>query len=287
MMPARALRAYHDNGDRLVISLLIAAALHALVILGIAFAPEPEPAADIPPALDITLVPERETAAPEKADYLAQVTQDGGGNTTEHVPAQIEQRASNPATPPPPPPSAAAQPRELTRAEARRKVQVVEEPRDRRDNASVPVSAAELINRSLELASVDQQLRQSLQAYSERPRQTFISARTQEFKYASYMNDWVAKVERVGNLNYPDAARRQGISGNLMLQVTINTDGSVRTIRLLRSSGHKVLDDAAVRIVQLAAPYPPLPQDIRKDTDILHITRTWEFINNRGLTTHR
>ena len=101
------------------------------------------------------------------------------------------------------------------------------------------------------------------------------------------MNDWVAKVERVGNLNYPDEARRQGISGSLMLQVSINTDGSVRNIRLLRSSGHKVLDDAAIRIVQLAAPYPPLPPEIRKDTDILHITRTWEFINNQGLSTRR
>lgn len=283
MTPARALRAYHDNGDRLVVSLLIAAALHALVILGISFAPEPEPAADAPLALDITLVPERKTPPPDKADYLAQVTQDGGGTTTEQVPAQIEQQAS--AAAPAPQPAAAA--RELTRREAERKVRVNEEAPEQPTQTRAPASAAELINRSLELASLDQQLRQSLQAYSERPRQAFISARTQEFKYASYMNDWVAKVERVGNLNYPDAARRQGISGNLMLQVSINADGSVRTIRLLRSSGHKVLDDAAVRIVQLAAPYPPLPQDIRKDTDILHITRTWEFINDRGLSTRR
>ena len=282
MTPARALRAYHDNGDRLVVSLLIAAALHALVILGISFAPEPEPAVDTPLSLDITLVPERETAPPDQADYLAQVTQDGGGNTTEKVPAQIEQQQSRAAAAPPQPTQAA---RELTRHEGERKVQVVEDRAG--EQPAPPASAAELINRSLELASLDQQLRQSMQAYSERPRQAFISARTQEFKYANYMNDWVAKVERVGNLNYPDAARRQGISGNLMLQVSINTDGSVRNIRLLRSSGHKVLDDAAVRIVQLAAPYPPLPQDIRKDTDILHITRTWEFINNRGLSTHR
>ena len=282
MMPARALRAYHDNGDRLVVSLLIAAALHALLILGISFAPEPEPAIDTPPSLDITLVPERKTAPPAKADYLAQVTQDGGGNTTEKIPARIEQQQSRAAAAPPQPAPAA---RELTRPEGERKIQVAEDRAD--EQPAAPASAAELINRSLELASLDQQLRQSMQAYSERPRQAFISARTQEFKYANYMNDWVAKVERVGNLNYPDAARRQGISGNLMLQVSINTDGSVRNIRLLRSSGHKVLDDAAVRIVQLAAPYPPLPQDIRKDTDILHITRTWEFINNRGLSTRR
>lgn len=284
MTPAHALRAYHDHGDRLVVSLLIAAALHALLILGISFAPESAPTPeDSLPTLDITLVPERRTAPPEQADYLAQVSQDGGGNTAEKVRAQEERQAG--AAAPLPPQPAPTQARELTRPDGQRKVQVLDD-RDG-DQPPAPASAAELINRSLELASLDEQLRQSMQAYSQRPRQAFISARTQEFKYASYMNDWVAKVERVGNLNYPDEARRQGISGNLMLQVSINTDGSVRNIRLLRSSGHKVLDDAAIRIVQLAAPYPPLPQEIRKDTDILHITRTWEFINNQGLSTRR
>ncbi|HEY9198643.1 MAG TPA: energy transducer TonB [Gammaproteobacteria bacterium] len=283
MIPAHALRAYHDHGDRLVVSLLIAAALHALIILGISFAPQPEPQDDDLPTLDITLVPERKTAPPEEADYLAQVSQDGGGNTPEKVRLQQEQQASAAATPPPQP--APVQTREVTQSKGQRKVQVLDD--EAGDKPAAPASAAELINRSLELASLDEQLRQSMQAYSQRPRQAFISARTQEFKYANYMNDWVAKVERVGNLNYPDEARRQGVSGSLMLQVSINTDGGVRNIRLLRSSGHKVLDDAAIRIVQLAAPYPPLPQEIRKDTDILHITRTWEFINNQGLSTRR
>lgn len=284
MRPALSLRPYDDGGDRLVVSLLIAAALHALIILGISFAPDAlPPPEDSLPTLDITLVPERKTPPPEQADYLAQTSQDGGGNTAEKVPFQQEQQARAAAAPPPQP--APAQTRELARPEGQRKVQVLEDQPEAKPAA--PATAAELINRSLELASLDEQLRQSMQAYSQRPRQAFISARTQEFKYASYMNDWVAKVERVGNLNYPDEARRQGISGSLMLQVSINTDGSVRNIRLLRSSGHKVLDDAAIRIVQLAAPYPPLPPEIRKDTDILHITRTWEFINNQGLSTRR
>lgn len=284
MRPALSLRPYDDGGDRLVVSLLIAAALHALIILGISFAPDAlPPPEDSLPTLDITLVPERKTPPPEQADYLAQTSQDGGGNTAEKVPFQQEQQARAAAAPPPQP--APAQTRELARPEGQRKVQVLEDQPEAK--LAAPATAAELINRSLELASLDEQLRQSMQAYSQRPRQAFISARTQEFKYASYMNDWVAKVERVGNLNYPDEARRQGISGSLMLQVSINTDGSVRNIRLLRSSGHKVLDDAAIRIVQLAAPYPPLPPEIRKDTDILHITRTWEFINNQGLSTRR
>jgi len=272
---------YSDGGDRLLVSVLIAAALHALLILGISFAPrEPENQGKLP-TLDITLVTPRDTPAPEQADYLAQVTQDGGGNTTEQIRPQLEQ-AAQPAASAPPPAKAAGEARPLANAAAQRKVQVADAAKP-----TAPASAAELINRSMELASLDQQLRQSMQAYSQRPRQAFISARTQEFKYASYMNEWVSKVERVGNLNYPDAARRQNITGSLMLQVSINTDGSVRNIRLLRASGYKVLDDAAIRIVQLAAPFAPLPPEIRKDTDILHITRTWEFLNQQGLSTRR
>lgn len=276
--------AYTDGGDRLLISALIAAALHALIILGVSFAPEPPPANDKQvPTLDITLVPKRNLPPPDKADYLAQISQDGGGNTTEKVRAEMEQAARMASTPPPATEPTKQTP-ELVRQQAERQVQVEEAPTA---PARPQPTAAELINRSMELISLDEQLRQSMQAYSERPRQTFISARTREFKFASYMQDWVAKVERVGNLNYPDAARRQGISGTLMLQVAINIDGSVRNIRVLRSSGHKVLDDAAIRIVQLAAPFAALPPEIRKDTDILHITRTWEFLNSQGLSTRR
>lgn len=277
-------RAYTDGGDRLIVSVLIAAALHALIILGITFTPEePKPIDNSLPTLDITLVPKRNTPPPDEADYLAQASQDGAGNVAEKVRPQLAQEARMASTPPPA--ESPTRPKEMTRDDAQRQVAVAETPPA--PEQAKPVSAAELINRSLELVSLDEQIRQSMQAYSQRPRQTFISARTREFKFASYMNEWVSKVEKVGNLNYPDEARRQGISGSLMLQVAVNTDGSVRNIRVLRSSGHKVLDDAAIRIVQLASPYAPLPPEIRKDTDILHITRTWEFLNSQGLSTHR
>jgi len=101
--------------------------------------------------------------------------------------------------------------------------------------------------------------------------------------YSSYMDAWRAKVERVGNLNYPEMAKRQNIAGSLVLDVAINPDGTVNAIQVLRTSGHKILDDAAVRIVELAAPYAPLPPDMRADTDILHITRTWKF-RETGIT---
>ncbi len=141
-------------------------------------------------------------------------------------------------------------------------------------------SATALMANSLKIASLSAQIRQKLQAKAERPRRKFISASTKEYKYASYMEAWRSKVERVGNLNYPEAARKNKLSGNLILDVALNKDGSINQITVRRSSGHQVLDDASIRIVELAAPYSPFPDQIRKETDILHITRTWQFLNN-------
>ena len=144
----------------------------------------------------------------------------------------------------------------------------------------------ELIERSLEMVNLEEQLNESRQAYAQRPRHIYISARTQEFKYANYMSEWVKKVERVGNLNYPDEARRAGLSGKLIMDVTMNADGTVRNINILRPSGHPVIDEAAIRIVNLAAPFAPFPSEIMKDADILHITRTWEFSTTNQLKSH-
>ena len=110
-----------------------------------------------------------------------------------------------------------------------------------------------------------------------------ISASTQEYKYAAYLDAWRRKVERIGNLNYPDEAKRRKLYGNLVLSVALRPDGSVEEIRLTRSSGHALLDDAAIRIVRLAAPYAPFPKEIREETDLLEITRTWQFLSDNQL----
>lgn len=143
-------------------------------------------------------------------------------------------------------------------------------------------SATTLIANSLKIASLSAEIRRKLEAKAKRPRRKFISASTKEYRYASYMEAWRAKVERVGNLNYPDAARKQNLSGNLILDVALNDDGSINQITIRRSSGQKILDDAAIRIVELASPFAPFPGQIREETDILHITRTWQFLNKRG-----
>ncbi len=143
-------------------------------------------------------------------------------------------------------------------------------------------SATELLTNSFKIASLSAEIRRKLEAKAQRPRRKFISATTKEYNYAAYMEAWRSKVERVGNLNYPEQARQQGLSGSLVLDVALNADGSINEITIRRSSGEKILDDAAVRIVELAAPYAPFPQNIKDETDILHIMRTWQFINNRG-----
>ncbi len=141
-------------------------------------------------------------------------------------------------------------------------------------------TAAQLITRSFAMASLNAELQQKLELRARRPRRKFISANTKEFRFAAYMEAWRAKVERVGNINYPDEARQRDLSGSLLLDVAINPDGSVREITVRRSSGQKVLDDAAVRIVELASPFAPFPDDFLREIDILHVTRTWKFLNN-------
>jgi protein TonB len=263
--------------DRFALTLFFAVAIHAMIILGITFglydATEPE---NVLPTLDIT-VSSRETETPEEAEYLAQTSQDGGGNTTEKVKPTVAVPEQAPSVQPQQP--AAAPTQVLTTSSAENKV--IQQDTSSPETESPDITAARLIERSMEMVNLSEQLSETMQAYAKRPRQIFVSARTQKFKYANYMSEWVKKVERVGNLNYPDEARRAGISGKLMMDVALNPDGTVREIRVLRPSGHPVIDEAATRIVNLAAPFPPFPPEILKDADILHITRTWEFSTNQ------
>lgn len=145
------------------------------------------------------------------------------------------------------------------------------------------IESPDLMVRSREIARLEAELREKQEQYAKMPRQTFISANTREYKYAAYEDGWRVKVERIGNLNYPDEAKRKQLSGNLLLDVAINPDGTLNSVNVVRSSGHKVLDDGAIRIVKLAAPFAPFPEDIRRTTDILHIIRTWQFQSDNSL----
>lgn len=283
--------------DRLGLTLFFAVAFHALVILGISFDMGKLLPRDIPLSMEITLVHSTTEESPDKADYLAQANQRGGGNVKEQM------RPSSPAVNPrpseekgdaeqslpmmAPPPQPVSTQKNLMSATVDSKLKVEEPEQSPQPPVPDTPSAAELMARSREIARLSAEIRQKQQAYAKLPREKYITANTRESLYAAYQDAWRQKVERIGNLNYPDQAKRQNLSGSLLLDVAINPDGSLKDIRIERSSGHKALDDGAMRIVRMAAPFAPLPAEIRKEVDVLHITRIWQFHDDNSLETGR
>lgn len=272
-----------DPGSRaLALAITISVLLHG-VVLSIRFAlPDPRHA----PAsqLEVVLVNSKTRSAPVKPDVQAQANLDGGGNTDE------KRRAKTPL------PVLQHDERGRDLNQATRKVEELEvrqrqllsqlksedkiAAQDRRpEEAHDPVprpSGVELASSALMIARMEAQIARNIEEYNQRPRRQFIGARAAEARFALYVEHWRQKVEAIGNLNYPEGARGK-IYGSLRLTVSINADGSVVGVDLERSSGFKILDAAAERIVTLAGPYAKFPPEIRRDTDLLVITRTWHF----------
>ncbi len=263
-------------------------ALHAFALFGIALVlPDPRSAAGFIQPLQVVLVNAKSKSRPAKADALAQANLDGGGNTPEDrqarsplpaisddqqfTPEQIARRVAQ---------LEEESKRMLTRLKSDYKVA---QPELKKQQSSDARSGEDLVQKSLEIARLEAQIDKNWDAYQKQPRRKYIGARTQEYRFAQYIEDWRIKVERIGNLNYPEQARQQRIFGSLRLSVSIRADGSVESVEVSKPSGNRILDAAAMRIVRLAAPYAPLPPDIRKDTDILVITRTWTFTSSDRL----
>lgn len=280
------------SSDRLSLTFFFAVILHAVIILGITFSPRDDKTEETPPTMEITLVHQKSDHAPDDAELLAQANLEGGGNVEQKL------RPSSPTSQPVNNTdfdlsasfSMAASPQHdehSTPPVLTQQNQTLQTPREEispQQENELPGST-ELIARNMEIANLSAEIDQSLQAYSQRLKHRYISSRTREYRDAAYLDAWRMKIERIGNLNYPEEAKRQNLSGNLILDVALNADGKVYSITLRRSSGHKILDDAAIRIVNLAAPFAPFPEELRKDTDVLHITRTWQFLNSHQFQT--
>lgn len=263
--------------------------LHAFVLFGVGFVlPDLAKNKSFLQPLEVTLVNSKSRSRPLKADALAQHNLDGGGNTAD------DKRASSPLP-------TISDDKQFTPEQSRQQLQKLEQQvkklitqaksmhsvpqehteKQRRDGSNT--SGRDLVERALEIARLEAQINRNFSAYQKLPQRKFIGARTQEYRYAQYIEDWRIKVERIGNLNYPAQARQQKIFGKLQLTVSIRSDGNVESVEVTKSSGQRILDAAAVRIVKLAAPYAPFPEDIRKETDILSIVRTWSFTANDNL----
>ncbi len=266
------------------VALVASLAVHAFVVIGLGIRFLSVPKWDAPHnVMDVVLVNAKTAEKPQKADALAQANLAGGGNTDQKLRASspfpaIEQRQTSQELR-----AAEARVRQLeneakevmTRMKSKAQVVPVESPAESATKADI--EARDLVDKSLEIARLEAQIRRDFIAYQERPKRKFIGARAEEYRFAQYVDGWRQKVERIGNLNYPGEARSRKIYGSLLLTVAIKADGEVEAVEITRSSGHKILDQAAVRIVRLASPFERFPDNIRRDTDILHITRTWTF----------
>ncbi len=285
-LPMPAFLAAMDAPRRnLTLALGASLLLHA-VLLAVRFTPPDFMEKARERALDVILVNSKSKAKPDKAQAKAQTNLDGGGNTDEN------RRAKTPL-----PPSQrtkegdqlieaqrrvaeleAQTQQQMTRLKSERAVST-----DRSKVNPVPspepnLSGADLASSALAIARVEGQIARQLEEYNQRPRKKFIGARVEEYRFAQYVEDWRQKIERIGNLNYPAAARGR-LYGSLVLTVIIKANGDLDRVEVSRSSGQNLLDDAARRIVQMSAPFAAFPESIRRDTDVLEITRTWTFTN--------
>ena len=285
-----------SSGDRLSFTLFLAVALHAALILGVTFSYMNREASSH--TLEVTLAQQRSQQTPENPDYLAQINQIGSGSLDEkqllsspteanltdteiQETTQLPQQQARPVTD-------QTQERVMTtQAESDQSVFQEDKLTDPQVAKTAATGSKSLQARALEIASLEAKLDRQKQIFAKRPRiKRLTSLSTASSADAFYLNSWRRKIENIGNLNYPEEARKRKLYGSLRLMVAITPDGRLKEVELLESSGHKTLDEAALRIVRLAAPFAPFPDELRKTTDVLEIIRTWQFRKNSSLRSY-
>ena len=277
----------HSN-ERLLTAFFITVLIHSAVIFGITFTVPDKNKLRSNQTLDIVLVKTESEKPPEDPDFLAQADQMGGGNVKDktkptsknpgETPSEGNALENKPKVAPTPVP------------EIKDKKSVLSTPKPSKKKAPelikkkkpVPQKSPDLIadyvaDLQQQIVDVEAELDEQNKMYAKRPKATYITASTRRTPDAMYLKAWTQKIERFGNLNYPDKARRNKLEGQLILTVSLAPDGHIIDVRISKSSGHKILDDAARRIVELAAPFAAVPKDVLQGNNRLVITRTWQF----------
>ena len=282
-----------NKPDVLTIALFAAAAAHAIFILGVSFEPFLTELRT-PPPLEVVLVQKSDSERPEEADYLAESAQDGGGESNEAArpaaPFTSDQDldtdgiAPTPMVASEPTPSDAADDAVLTTLFSDR--EIVSDTEEKETSEEAKLQAEIKVDHSFEIARLQAEIDRQQEQTAKRPKKKWLTARTHEATSAKYMYRWVEKVERIGNLNYPDAVRRNRLAGAVVMTVGILKNGAIESILIEESSGQRILDDAAKRIVQLASPFEPLVGKLGDETDILYITRTWDFQSSNSVISY-
>ena len=279
------------TGDRITFTFFLACCFHALLILGVGFVSDTFMQPKKPVSLDVVLAQNFNKEKPKDPDFLAQANQIGGGESKVPKPPRTSSQAEMPA----PTPQEVAQTADggkkaqsaANRAITTTKAKASSNTRDPSEEEvpqDQPINTASMIERSLQMAALTAELAAQREMEAKQPRKRIVAPSTASAADAIYLDAWRRQVERIGNMNYPEEAKRRALFGSLMMRVDINPNGTIREVKITESSGYSLLDQAALRIVRLAAPFPPLPPEIRKTTDVLSIVRTWRFEPDGGFS---
>lgn len=280
------------------VALAASVLLHILVIGLVTFTMPDKNTDKSDKPLEVVLVNAKSKSKPLKPQAMAQHNLDGGGNT------DADKRAKSPMPVLRDDPQAsdltAAQKRVeqleqqarqvMTRAKSKHTttavaMQPVPQTEAQPEAPPSPSETRAEIQRKLNIQRMEAEIAKQWEAYQKRPRRHSVGASASEYRFARYVEDWRLKIEKLGEANYPQAAREQKIYGSLLLIVSIKSNGTIGGIEIRRSSGNKILDEAAKNIVRMGAPYPAFPPEIAKDTDVIDISRTWRFTSSDRLET--
>ncbi len=267
-------------------ALLLALVVHAALILSISFNASNVTAYKTP-QIEVTLASQPSATAPDNARQIAQANQEGSGDEAENnqISSRNNLQTNTPSVqqaPPQAPQKQVAQQRTAvtTTAMSRHHVTTGQMDEEQKDNTMEGISP-EVEQLSLEIASLQAELDDETRVSADQPRvRRLTAASAKQSVDAAYLLDWRRRLEAVGNQYYPEASVRYGMYGDLRMLVVIRRDGSLEDIQVLSSSGYAVLDEAAIKIVRMAAPYSPFPPELRATTDKLEIVRTWHFQEN-------
>ncbi|WP_154222210.1 energy transducer TonB [Marinicella rhabdoformis] len=267
--------------DRNVMTFTFACMLLAVIILGITFRHN-QGQQEILHSMDVILTKKANTLTPEEADFLAQDNQMGGGTEDEKV------RPQNIATATSPTETGLSQQEtpELKKHKKSQEQQALITQQQSEIKIKAPTESSEKKEQKKDdtkespaqrLARIENELAKKLEKYAKKPRSKYISSNTKAYEYAPYISKWVKKIERTGDLNYPEQAKKANFQGSVMLSVGIKKDGTIHEIKVIKASPHQFLNEAAKHIVEMAQPFDPLPKT-KERVDILYITRTWQFL---------
>lgn len=288
MNSTRPIKPTITDNDRFVMTFFLATIFHGIIILGVTFSISPSVNSESASSLDIILLkktsPIKVSNNEENIDFLAQSSQIGGGSAKKQQQSSALFSSDTPTND-----------LGLSAQTVKKKIKQKERQTLLSQKYStqaitikdVPIRNKDevAIDKNLHVTQAVAKISNTIESHTSLDKTKYLNSSTKEFIPAEYMRNWINRVERVGNLNYPDQARKNKLSGTLILNVVINADGNLIKIDLRESSGHQILDDAAKRIVKLASPFTSFPEKLQNEAEIIHITRSWEFYNNSSIRT--